>query len=90
MIEAGMGWPAALNLDRLNPARMSHSPTSFSRAILSLSLNNPRGSKLSRMLPCRHSTDKLYCMLFSKATLSLSLNSPRRAKLSCMLPYMYI
>ncbi len=53
MIAAGMGCPAALDLDKLSPASTSHSPTSFSRDIMCLSLCIPRGSRFSRMLPCR-------------------------------------
>ena len=51
-MEAGMGWPAALDLERLRPARMSQRPTSFSSDIISRSLCKPSGSRLSLILPC--------------------------------------
>lgn len=51
-MEAGMGWPAGLDLERLRPARMSQRPTSFSSDIMSRSLCKPSGSKLSLILPC--------------------------------------
>ena len=36
-IEAGMGWAAAMDLERLRPARMSQRHTSFSRDVISQS-----------------------------------------------------
>ena len=51
-MEAGMGWPAGLDLERLRPARISQRPTSFSSDIMSRSLCKPSGSRLSLILPC--------------------------------------
>ena len=59
-MEAGMGWPAGLDLERLRPARMSQRPTSFSRDIMSWSLCSPNGSRFSLILPCNTTTQSIY------------------------------
>lgn len=88
--EAGMGWLAALDLDRLRPARMSQRPTSFSRVIMSRSLCSPKGSRFSLILPCKQPTSQqavfphlaLYiCLSIHLSVYLLVLCSPIRSSI---------